>query len=197
MKLVFVDTEFTGVHAYATLISVGAVTLEGDELYVTLNDYDQSQVTDWVRQNVLVHIDKSGSVSRREACDRLALFLNKHARGERIGLMSAGKMTDIMLLFQLWHTLYPDRKYFHFELLPEHLNHGSHFDLNTLFFAAGVDPDVDREAWAGVKSSRRHDALEDAKIVRECFLKMAREGNIAAPFLNGIDWSTKEVSDGR
>ena len=43
-KIVFLDTEFTGEHIHTTLVSIGMVTLEGAELYLTLNDYDESQV---------------------------------------------------------------------------------------------------------------------------------------------------------
>ena len=42
-KIIFIDTEFTGEHAYTTLVSLGITTLEGDEFYVTLNDYDKNQ----------------------------------------------------------------------------------------------------------------------------------------------------------
>ena len=50
------------------LISIGIVTLEGESLYITLNDYDRDEVTDWVRENVLSWIDETQSVSSREAC---------------------------------------------------------------------------------------------------------------------------------
>ena len=56
-KIVFIDTEFTGEHAYTTLISIGVVTLDGRELYITLNDYDKDQITDWLKENVLADID--------------------------------------------------------------------------------------------------------------------------------------------
>jgi hypothetical protein len=39
-KLVFLDTEFTGLHASTTLISVGMDTLEGEEFQLCLNDYN-------------------------------------------------------------------------------------------------------------------------------------------------------------
>ena len=49
MKIVFLDLEFTGEHAYATPVSFGLVTLDNQELYVTLNDYSKDQVTDWLK----------------------------------------------------------------------------------------------------------------------------------------------------
>ena len=39
MKFVFFDTEFTGANKNCDLISIASITLEGKELYITLNDY--------------------------------------------------------------------------------------------------------------------------------------------------------------
>ena len=58
MKLVFFDTEYTGGHAFTTLVSVGLVRLDGRELYLTLSDYARGQVTNWLRENVLSLIDE-------------------------------------------------------------------------------------------------------------------------------------------
>jgi len=188
MKILFVDTEFTGVHAYTTLISFGAVTLEGNTFYATLNDYDKQQVTPWVKDNVLKYIDDRQSVANADACRSFQTFLDQYVMEDRIALISAGKLTDIMLLFQLWHSLYPQRKYFSMDLLPPYLNHGTHLDLNTLFFAAGVDPDLDRAQWVGCQAAKRHHALEDAKIVRKCFLKLAEENKISERLLKSVGY---------
>tara|TARA_A100001011_G_C13721134_1_gene599667 strand:+ start:390 stop:572 length:183 start_codon:yes stop_codon:yes gene_type:complete len=48
MKYVFIDAEFTGEHAKTTLVSLGLVSFSGKELYLTLNDFDLDQVTDWL-----------------------------------------------------------------------------------------------------------------------------------------------------
>lgn len=186
MKIVFIDNEFTGVHAVTTLISVGLVTLEGESLYVSLNDYDRGQVSGWVKDNVLNMIDESKSVSSLEACNKIQTFLDDYSKGEKVSLVSAGKMTDIILLFQLWHSLHPEKKYFHLSFLPEYLNHGAHYDLNTLFFIAGINPDIDRAKFAGWNSSKRHHALDDAKVVRECFLKLFKDENLSKSSLKGI-----------
>jgi DNA polymerase III epsilon subunit-like protein len=177
MKIVFVDAEYTGEHAYTTLVSIGLVTLDGDELYVTLDDYDRDQVTDWLRDNVLSLIDESRSVPGKEAYERVSSWLDAHADGERISICSAGLGPDILLLFELYHHACPERRYFHaLHCLPPYLNHAHHLDLNTLFLGAGIDPEADRDAFAGVTvPGRRHDAIHDALVVRECFLKLARD----------------------
>lgn len=52
MKLFF-DTEFTGLHKNTTLISIGIIDEDGRTFYAELSDYDESQVTPWIRENVL------------------------------------------------------------------------------------------------------------------------------------------------
>ncbi|MCK4303807.1 MAG: 3'-5' exoribonuclease [Candidatus Eisenbacteria sp.] len=173
-KYVFVDCEYTGLHAATTLVSAGFVTLPGEELYLVLNDYDAKQVTPWVRENVLVHLDERAAVSRREACARLAAFLESYSQGLPVSLVSAGKSLDLILVCQLWDTMPRATEFFHFhEGLPAYLNHRGHVDLDTLFLAAGIDPNVDRYDFLRIpRDGRRHNALHDAEIVRSCFLSL-------------------------
>lgn len=178
MKVVFVDTEYTGEHARTTLVSVGLVTLGGASLYVTLNDYARDQVTEWLRTHVLSLIDERESVSVREACERVDRFLRDYSQDEPVVLVSAGKATDLIQVFQLWQSRCPPGKYFHALYdLPPYLRHRWHMDLDTLFTVAGIDPSIDRDQFGGANvEGARHDALHDAKVVRECFLKLARCG---------------------
>jgi hypothetical protein len=180
MKLVFVDCEFTGEHAFATLVSIGMVTLEGEEFYTSLNDYNKDQVTDWLQENVLTKINENLSISSEQACKLVSEYLEQYSQGDRVSLISAGKLNDILLLFQLWHSLYPWLKYFHFgEYLPSYLNHRAHFDLDTLFWAAGLNPNIIREDYVSCTNQvLKHNSLYDAKIVRQCFLKMAETGRL-------------------
>jgi hypothetical protein len=181
MKLVFLDAEFTGEHQHTTPVSFGLVG-EGDEaLSVTFADFDRDQVTPWLEENVLGFLDPKEMVPQAEGLRRIEAFLESYAGGERIGLVSAGKLTDIILLFQLWHHRHPDRKYFHgLYCLPPYLNHADHFDLNTMFFLAGMEAGMDRAAFAGVDALdfpvRRHDALSDARVVKACFRKLMASG---------------------
>lgn len=41
-KLVFVDAEFTCLHAGTTLVSIALVSLDGRELYIAVDDYDKT-----------------------------------------------------------------------------------------------------------------------------------------------------------
>ncbi|MCK6693520.1 MAG: hypothetical protein L6Q97_15670, partial [Thermoanaerobaculia bacterium] len=60
--LIFLDTEFTGLHREAELISVGLAAENGDVFYAELNDYDPDQVSPWVQENVMPLL--SGAVLR-------------------------------------------------------------------------------------------------------------------------------------
>lgn len=176
-KLVFIDCEYTSTHAMTTLISIALVTLQGEELYLTLNDYDRDQVSDWVRKNVLPFIDETKSISSKEACERISAFLEKYSSGKKITIVSAGKTTDHILLFQLWHTKYPELKYFSFErYLPDYLRHRAHYDLDTIFFMKGYNPNLlNREEFveeAQESAGRKHNALYDANVVRKCYMKL-------------------------
>jgi len=174
MKLVFLDAEYTGQHALTTLVSVGLVTFEGAELAVALNDYDETQVTPWLRAHVLKVIDPGKRVSSPEGFRRVAAWLDQYATGERVHLVSAGLGSDLILFFDLWrHGIPPERAFHALHDLPRYLSHAQHFDLNTLLFACGHDPDQNRELLvAGRVAGHRHDALHDARVVRECFLKI-------------------------
>jgi hypothetical protein len=174
MRIVFIDTEFTGEHAFTTLVSVGMVTLCGRELEVNLNDYDEGQVTDWLKENVIRYIDPKSRVNSKVALEKVKNFLNEYREGQQVHLVSAGKLSDVLLLFELWAQDFPDMKYFHcLHCLPDYLNHVGHLDLQTMFFVAGIHYEIDREEFAGMKEGgRRHNALYDAQVVRKCFLKL-------------------------
>ena len=46
------------------------------------------------------------------------------------------------------------------------------FDICTLFYAKGIDADINREEFSEMtEGSQKHNALWDAKVIRECYLK--------------------------
>lgn len=50
---IFYDAEFTGLHRNTTLISVGMVTEYGSTFYAEFNDYDRTQVDEWIKEFVI------------------------------------------------------------------------------------------------------------------------------------------------
>ena len=174
MKLVFVDTEFTGEHGKTTLVSIGLVTLDNKKLKINLNDYDNSQVTGWLKKNVLSKINKKKSLNSESAYKKISKFLNNYASGEKIHLVTSGKTLDITLLFDLYKysKLKLKRKFHWLHDLPYYLNHNSHLDLSTMIYFSKFR-NIDKEKFANLQlKSKRHDALYDALVVRACFLKL-------------------------
>lgn len=53
---IFFDTEFTGLHKNTTLISIGLISGKGDTFYAEFNDYDKSQINDWLKDNILKNL---------------------------------------------------------------------------------------------------------------------------------------------
>ncbi len=178
-KFAFCDAEFTGEHQYTSLVSIAIVGIEDEQIYLTFNGYQPEQVTPWLKKNVLAHIDSDSSISYSEGYRQLSSWFDSYSQGDQISLVSVGKTLDMILLFQLWHQAYPQRKYFHnLYCLPPYLNHSAHFDLPTIFWLAGISPDLDREKYIGnTIHGIRHDALYDALVVRECFKRLVTKTN--------------------
>lgn len=178
-RYAFIDAEYTGEHTHTTLVSLGVVGEDGESIEVVFNDFDRDQVTPWLEENVLAHLDMSKAVPRRVGWERLVRWFEDYRAGGDVSLVSVGKTYDLTLLFELWHFACPERKFFHnLYCLPDWLNHAAHFDLPTVFFMSGLDPGLDREAFLGpdVPQGRRHDALHDARIARACFFKCVDAG---------------------
>ena len=173
-KLVFIDAEYTGEHAYTTLVSLGLVTEDEEELYFTLNDYSQDQVTDWLSKNVLNQINSEKSITSNEAYKELSNWFDLIRNDNKISLVSHGLGSDLLLLYELFKYKNSDMKFFHaLHCLPKYLNHCNHFDLSTLMFLAGIDPSIDRDKFIFNKSTnKRHNAIHDAKLAKKCFEKI-------------------------
>jgi hypothetical protein len=54
----FFDTEFTKLQKNNTPISIGIKADNGDSFYAEFTDYDESQVDDWIRKNVIDNLSK-------------------------------------------------------------------------------------------------------------------------------------------
>jgi|TARA_Y100000310_G_scaffold12531_2_gene12906 hypothetical protein len=52
------------------------------------------------------------------------------------------------------------------------------FDLCTLFKIKGINPDISREEYSEMTGgSKKHHALWDAKVIKECYLKAVKAEN--------------------
>lgn len=159
-------------------MSLGLTTLHDQNLSISFSDYDNSQVTEWLRNNILSQIQSDASITYKEGFEVVRDWLEGIAQGRRISLVSAGLGSDLLLFFELFKFANEGHKYFHaLRDLPNSLNHTEHLDLNTLLMLAGYSPDSPRELWAlHGTTGQRHDALYDAQLARDCFVQLALGG---------------------
>jgi hypothetical protein len=178
MKLFF-DMEFTGLHQNTTPISIGLIDEQGKMFYAEFNDYKQNQVDEWIEENVikyllynhtLFHLHKSqyNDISMKGTVDTVASELRAWlSQYDSVEMWSDCLAYDWVLFNQLFGHAFkiPSNVYY----IP--------FDLSTLLWTKGINPDINREEFAGYVWSSdnhypKHSALWDAKIIRECYCKL-------------------------
>ncbi len=174
---VFFDTEFTRGGQNTTLISIGFVSEKGDELYIELNDYDKEQVTPWLEENILNLLD-GNAVSTSEATKKIESWFEEIAGGKKVQMVSSGKQIDDILLYNMWSRVEAGSRLRSWDKkLPYHIEHRAHLDIDTLFSLHGLDPTLDRYEFAGLKTpNKRHKAIDDARVIRACWMKMQHMG---------------------
>lgn len=185
---IFFDTEFTGLHQNTTLISIGLVSESGKTFYAEFDDYDRSQVDDWLKENVISQlIMETGDYSlvskeindnkltdcqhvaligygRKEIADYLQRWLEQFGQVE---MWSDCLSYDWVLFNQL---------YGHAFEIPKNIYYIP-FDICTMMKIKGVDPDINREDFAGnvawmTGNEMKHNALWDAMIIKKCYERL-------------------------
>lgn len=189
-SVLFLDTEFTGLHQYTTLVSIGIVAENGASFYAELTDYDQSQIDDWLSQNVIANLElqeistpyfkiKNGIAwevkgDQQWVKGKLIEFLDQF---EEVVFWLDHLAYDWVLFCQLFgHALQiPEQVYY----IP--------FDLSTFFKIKGIDPDIKREDFIKEElmthqlDLHKHNALYDAQIIQLCYKKLLAWNKKQAP----------------
>lgn len=161
-NVIFMDTEFSSLDpAKGEILAIALVKMDGSEFYIEL-DYNKEEIDPWVKKNVVPYF-KGEKVSKKEAVNLIKEFVGEN------------KPYAINYVDQF------DIPYF-YKLIPQKLSpfHWIPIDFAALLFANGLDPEImsknrtelyDR---LGVdhKKYRRHNALDDAKLLREVYLKL-------------------------
>lgn len=173
---IFFDTEFTGLHADTTLISIGMASDCGKVFYAELTDYDQLQVDDWLQKNVIDNlvfnneepfVNEFGSIlfvkgSSELVRKELLRWLNQFGKVE---LWSDVCHYDMVLFQGIFGGAFS---------VPEHVDYIC-YDISTVFKMFSLDPDMSREAFIDTPiSGKKHNALYDAKVIRACYDKLRR-----------------------
>lgn len=166
-NVVFFDTEFSSLDPYkGEILSLGLVKLNGEELYLEL-EYDEP-VDPWVKKNILPTL-KGPKVSRKDAVEKIKQFLGD----EKPYTVTYVNQYDVIYAYKLFGV--EDRPFF---WLP--------IDFASILFTLGINPESyypeDKENFfksIGIDASKYkpHHALDDAKLLREVYLKMISKEN--------------------
>lgn len=168
-KRIYFDTEFTELHQKTTLISLGIISDDDTEFYAEFTDYDQAQVTDWIKDNVIknLYLEKPFSRIKQQTLVKgdtafiLTHLMDWLADQGKVEIWSDCLAYDWVLFCELFGGA---RK------IPKSLYYIP-LDLCTLFKAKEIDPDVTREEFAEMTGDK-HNALHDARVIKACVNKL-------------------------
>lgn len=189
---VFFDAEFTGLHQDTTLISIGLVAEDGRTFYGQFSDYDKSQIDHWLQEYIIDELPKSPKELYATA-DMVFYGCKEHiATGIKCWLEQFDEVEiwgdclayDWVLFNQLFGHAFD---------LPKKINYIP-FDICTLMKIKGVDPDINREVFAGIKG-KKHTALHDAKVIKACYEKLM-EMQVVSLDLFSYDAVREEILNG-
>jgi hypothetical protein len=184
----FLDSEFTGLHQFATLISLALVGETGEAFYAEFTDFDRKQVDGWLQKHVLAHTrwlqqgsegPWAGGEEGVTLClgdsgfvrDRLTDWLGRFAA---IEIWADCPAWDWVLFCQLFGGALH---------IPRHIFYLPH-DLATLFHARGLCADTPRARFAGMapagETGQPHNALWDARVLKACYARLAPDPSPSA-----------------
>jgi len=174
---VFFDTEFTGLRQDTSLISIALESEDGKQFLAELTDYKEEQVDEWLQVNVFANLQEPPGVphnpllrpdyyhkgNKSEIADLLRKWLSQW---DKVEMWSDCLAYDWVLFNDLFGGAFeiPENVYY----IP--------FDICTLFWVKGIDPDINREEFAG-GDGVKHNALHDAKMIKACFERLMSEGD--------------------
>lgn len=172
---IYLDTEFTGLHQHTTLISIGIVASNNRTFYAEFTDYAESQVNDWIFDNVI----KNLNLPPLREHERGAIFeqgppIHYRVKGDR--RFVTGVLHSWLESFGEELVVWADCLAYDWVLLCElfggALNKPSCIyyipnDLSTYLLAKGFPPDTSRIEFCGVDAVR-HNSLDDARTVKRC-----------------------------
>ena len=185
MTRIFFDTEFTGLHQNTTLISIGLVSECGKTFYAEFIDYDESQVSDWIIDNVISALyltpgtdNNADPHNWRLAAETVTIkeaLEHWFKQFDKVEIWSDCLAYDWVLFCQIFGGAFSIPKNIFY--IPG--------DISTTMMDKGVDPDINREEYANdfldvhdISANivyKKHNALWDAYVIRACWLKLNKE----------------------
>ncbi|HBI97097.1 MAG: hypothetical protein US83_C0009G0004 [Candidatus Falkowbacteria bacterium GW2011_GWC2_38_22] len=170
-NVIFFDTEFSSLDINkGEILSLGLVKLNGQELYLEL-DYE-GEVDEWPKKNILPHLNKE-KVSRDVAIKMIKQFIGN----KKPYVVAYVNQFDMVYFYKLFGLDNFNKK---FNWIP--------IDFASMLFSHGINPDVlvnwDKDFLSNLKIDtaglKQHNALDDAKLLREVFQKCeyVKRGNM-------------------
>jgi len=164
-NIIFIDTEFSSLNPYkGEILSIALVKLNGEELYLELQH--NGEVDDWPKKHILPTLTQEKN-SREKAVKEIQKFVGD----TRPHLVAYVNTFDMIYLYKLFG-LQECNELFHW--LP--------VDFASMLFAQNIDPEslVDwsnenkflEELKIDTSKYRQHNALDDAKLLREVYLRI-------------------------
>lgn len=165
MKKIFIDTEFTALSQSSELISLAMVSECGKTFYAIFDDYDTSSVSDFVKENVITHLNFKGNhddfseMRIKGSKDEIVPLIKKWlSQFSQVQMWADVPHYDWVLFCQLFGgALY----------IPENI-HYICMDLATLLSVKGYDVDVARATLLPPEDIPEdyeiHNALSDAQL---------------------------------
>ena len=162
----FMDMEFTGLHQNTTLISISFLPEgSGEGYYAELNDYDDSQIDDWIQENVIDNLNQRIKINKDRLKFELTAYLEEF---DEVEIWGDCLSYDWVLFCEIFGSALN---------IPENIYYIP-FDICTLFKIKGIDPDINREEFAGEIErfhKHKHNAEWDTWVIRKCYEKLMEE----------------------
>lgn len=152
------DAEFSTIDPnIGEIISIAFVKPTGEELYLEI-EHDPKTLDDWVKENIIPRLD-GNFVSKTDAKQQIDDFIGK----DHPYVISYINHFDVVFY---WRTFGLP------EILPTY-DQWFPLDLATLIFFNGIDP----RKYLHRKTNEQHNALTDARLLKESYEKLLAENN--------------------
>lgn len=182
---IYFDCEFTGLHKDTTLISIGLIAEDGRTFYAEFDDYDKKQLKmmsknnrDWIQKNVIDNLkfkDKKGLWTKQnpnKPTMKYSLEMKGHSiqimielkqwfeKFENVELIADGAIPhDYMLIRKLFNGKLPSNVVFNKMRLHDKVNE----------YGLRISDFEKSQTIISEWQKRRHNALEDAKVIKKCY----------------------------
>lgn len=162
-NIIFFDTEFSSLDSSkGEILSLGLIKLDGQELYLELEI--EGEVDIWPKENILPNLTKE-KVNKIEAIKLINQFVGE----TKPYVVAYVNQFDMIYFYKLFGLSNFNNK---FNWIP--------IDFASILFRQGIDPellsnwDQDFLKKLNIDSSKlkQHNALDDAKLLREVYLKL-------------------------